>query len=72
MQGRREHELKNVPKWKKFWMKIHKRDCPDTKEKLDWERKFLHRLMLKFVYTLEEIPDTGNFDIMKDTIDLYI
>lgn len=64
-EGRREQELKKVPKWKKFWVKIHKRDCPETKEKLDWERKFLRRLMLKFIHTLEEIPEGGDVPVEK-------
>ncbi|XP_046659087.1 LOW QUALITY PROTEIN: RNA helicase aquarius [Homalodisca vitripennis] len=58
-EGRREQELKKAPKWRKFWMKINKRDSPETKQKLEWERKFLHRLMLNFIDTLEAIPSKG-------------
>ncbi|RZF44564.1 hypothetical protein LSTR_LSTR001322 [Laodelphax striatellus] len=58
-EGRREFELRKVPKWNKFWSKIQKRDPPDMKEKLDWERKFLHRLVLKFISRLESTPKEG-------------
>ncbi|XP_066599155.1 RNA helicase aquarius [Prorops nasuta] len=58
-QGRRELEFKKFPKWKKYWKVIHKRDNPEHKEKLVWERKFLHRLMIKFMTILETIGPEG-------------
>uniref|UniRef100_A0A1B6DEG6 RNA helicase aquarius N-terminal domain-containing protein n=1 Tax=Clastoptera arizonana TaxID=38151 RepID=A0A1B6DEG6_9HEMI len=65
-EGRREYEFKKCPKWRKFWIKINKRDAPEQKIKLEWERKFLHRLMLQFIEILEEIPEQG--DISPETI----
>lgn len=38
---RREQELNATPEWKKFWKKLQKRDKPEMKEKLEWERHFL-------------------------------
>lgn len=59
-QGRRENEFKKFPKWKKYWRLIQKKDSQSSaKEKLDWERKFLHRLMLKFIKLLEKITTEG-------------
>lgn len=62
-EGRREQEFRKIPKWKKYWRLIQKKDAavPD-KEKLDWERKFLHKLMLKFIDLLQKISPEGNFD----------
>lgn len=56
---RREHEFKLYPKWKKYWKAIQRKDKPEQLEKLTWERTFLHKLMLKFMKTLEGIPLTG-------------
>lgn len=38
---RRDQELNSIPEWKKFWKKLQKRDKPESKEKLEWERHFL-------------------------------
>lgn len=38
---RRDQELNSIPEWKKFWRKLQKRDKPEMKEKLEWERHFL-------------------------------
>lgn len=38
---RRDQELNSIPEWKKFWKKLQKRDKPELKEKLEWERHFL-------------------------------
>ncbi|KAL2712688.1 intron-binding protein aquarius [Vespula squamosa] len=55
-EGRKELEFKKYPKWRKYWKVIRKKDNPELKEKLEWERKFLHRLMIKFMTILETIP----------------
>lgn len=62
-EGRRELEFKIVPKWRKYWRLIMKRDGknPADAEKLELERKFLHRLMLKFISILREIKPEGRF-----------
>ncbi|KAK6621554.1 hypothetical protein RUM44_001361 [Polyplax serrata] len=55
-EGRREQEFKKIPKWRKYWRLIQKKDATiKNKEKLDWERKFLHKLMLKFINLLQKI-----------------
>lgn len=38
---RREQELNAIPEWKKYWKKLMKRDKPEIKEKLEYERHFL-------------------------------
>lgn len=38
---RRDQELNSTPEWKKYWKKLQKRDTPEMKEKLEWERHFL-------------------------------
>lgn len=60
-KGRREAELKRYRKWRKQWKALLKSDRPEQKEKLEWERKFLHRLMIKFMTILETIPSEGKF-----------
>ncbi|KAI5746289.1 hypothetical protein M8J77_001932 [Diaphorina citri] len=59
-QSRREQELRNVPKWRKYWKLIMKKDNPEEKEKLEWERKYLHKIMLKFLNVVENIPEEGD------------
>ncbi|XP_024936105.1 RNA helicase aquarius isoform X2 [Cephus cinctus] len=59
-QGRRELEFRKYPKWRKYWKVIRKKDNPEHKEKLEWERRFLQRLMVKFMTILETIPAEGN------------
>lgn len=46
---RRDQELTAIPDWKKFWKKLQKRDKPELKEKLEWERHFLQVSMETFV-----------------------
>ncbi|XP_046750844.1 RNA helicase aquarius isoform X2 [Diprion similis] len=58
-QGRREFEFRKFPKWRKYWKIIQKKDKPEIREKLDWERRFLQRLMVKFMTILETIPLEG-------------
>lgn len=60
-QGRRELEFRKYPKWRKYWKLIRKKDNPELKEKLEWERRFLHKLMVKFMTILETIPPEGNY-----------
>ena len=61
-QGRREAEFKKYPRWRKLWRAILKKDKPENKEKLEWERKFLHKLMIKFMTILETVPEEGKLN----------
>lgn len=63
-EGRRELEFRLVPKWRKYWKLILKRDGknPADAEKLDLERRFLHRLMLRFIDILREIKPDRRFN----------
>ncbi|GFG30802.1 hypothetical protein Cfor_00180 [Coptotermes formosanus] len=58
-QGRREQELRAFPKWRKYWKLIQRKDNPNMREKLDWERRFLQRLMVKFMKLLESLQVGG-------------
>ena len=66
MQGRREQELNAFPKLKKFWKNIQKKYSKESEEsrlKLDFERRFLKSLMLKFLHLLTTIPLEGTMPI---------
>lgn len=64
-QGRRELEFRKYPKWRKYWKVIRKKDSPEVKERLEWERKFLHKLMIKFMTILETISNEGKINQIK-------
>lgn len=64
--NRRDAELTTIPQWKKFWKKLQKKDKPEQKEQLEFERFFLQRLMVKFMNILEGIPEDGA--ISSDTV----
>lgn len=57
--ARREYEFKKYPKWRKYWKAIQKKDKPEELDKVNWERTFLHKLMLKFMDTLDTITEEG-------------
>lgn len=59
---RREAELNATPQWKKFWKKLMKKDRPEQKEQLEFERHFLQRLMIKFINILESVALEGSVD----------
>ncbi|KAG6449940.1 RNA helicase aquarius isoform X1 [Manduca sexta] len=61
-EGRRNQEFKKVPKWKKYWRAIQKKDKPELLEKLNWERRYLQRLMIKFMRILEGVDDNEEID----------
>ncbi|KPJ18165.1 Intron-binding protein aquarius [Papilio machaon] len=61
-EGRRNQEFKLVPKWKKYWRAIQKKDKPEMLEKLNWERHYLQRLMIKFMEILETVSETEDVD----------
>ncbi|XP_045466067.1 RNA helicase aquarius [Harmonia axyridis] len=56
-EQRRELEFKRFPRWKKYWRAIQKKDKTEDLENLNWERTFLHKLMLKFMDVLDSISD---------------
>ncbi|KAM3962478.1 RNA helicase aquarius-like [Aphomia sociella] len=61
-EGRRNQEFKSVPKWRKYWKAIQKKDKPELLGKLNWERRYLQQLMIKFMRILEQIPETDDVD----------
>lgn len=63
---RREAELASTPQWKKFWRKLQKKDKPEQREQLKFERFFLQRLMVRFINILEALPEDG--PITMDTV----
>jgi len=57
-------ELRQVPKWQKLWNRLQKKDkelSPENTLKADLERTFLHKLCIKFINILENIPLEGKF-----------
>ena len=65
-QKRREAELRRIPKWRKFWKILQKKDAQlDEKEraKLDFQRRFLYNLIQKFLKILDSTPDEGGFTL---------
>ncbi|KAG5672698.1 hypothetical protein PVAND_002807 [Polypedilum vanderplanki] len=59
---RREQELNLIPEWRKYWKKLQKRDKPEIKEKLEWERHFLQNLIKKFLNIVEKLPENGSIN----------
>ena len=61
LDTRRDHELKKIPKWKKFWKAIQKRDAKETDEDAKaiakQERWFMRNLMEKFLQVLNTIQE---------------
>ncbi|CAM9839047.1 unnamed protein product [Lampetra fluviatilis] len=69
LPSRLEQELRKTPKLKKFWNLIKKSDEklePKAKEQADYERRFLSRLIQKFVSVLNSIPAKG--DVSADKV----
>ena len=66
LDARREAELKAIPKWKKYWKLLQKKDAKETPEnlkKLQFERKFLSAMIQKFLtvlYTVQEKECPGD------------
>lgn len=62
MDRRRDYELKRIPRWRKFWKAIQKKDSKleendDNLTKAKQERWFMKRLMDKFVSVLESVQE---------------
>lgn len=65
IEARRDAELKAIPKWKKFWKLLAKKDAKETPEELErlkFERSFLSNMIKKFLallYTVQgqECPE---------------
>ncbi|CAG9134017.1 unnamed protein product [Plutella xylostella] len=62
-EGRRNQEFKAVPKWRKYWKAIQKKDKPEQLEQLTWERRYLQRLMVRFMGVLDAVPEEGEVDV---------
>lgn len=63
--ARREQEFKNNQEWKKFWKKIIKKDKTNISRDTEFERSFLHNLIVKFIGIIESIPEEGYLDMGK-------
>ncbi|EDO34933.1 predicted protein [Nematostella vectensis] len=66
--GRLEQELKSVPKYRKFWTHLKKKDenlDEATKAQQEKTRVFLSKLIHKFLEILKSIPATGAADVDK-------
>jgi intron-binding protein aquarius len=60
VKNRREHELKNNSKWRKYWKTLQKKESPQQREAQQWERTFLLNLMVKFMTILDTISEQGD------------
>lgn len=47
---------------------MQKREKPETKEKLEWERHFLQNLIVKFITLLETVPAEGEGEVNVDLV----
>ncbi|XP_048583484.1 RNA helicase aquarius-like [Nematostella vectensis] len=68
LPGRLEQELKSVPKYRKFWTHLKKKDenlDEATKAQQEKTRVFLSKLIHKFLEILKSIPATGAADVDK-------
>jgi intron-binding protein aquarius len=65
-QTRREIELKNNSKWRKYWKTLQKKETAEQRSALQWERTFLLNLMIKFMRLLDTIPESG--DVVVDKV----
>lgn len=54
---RRDAELATNPQWKKFWKKLQKKEKNESR--IQFERHYLQRLMIKFFCVLDGIPRDG-------------
>ncbi|XP_058799863.1 RNA helicase aquarius [Phymastichus coffea] len=61
-QSRRDLEFAKNSKWKKHWKALLKKDKPEDKERLKWDRTFLHKLMIKFMTILETVRLEGQIN----------
>lgn len=39
--------MKANPEWKRFWKKLQKREKPETRDQVQWERHFLQVMELE-------------------------
>lgn len=65
---RLEQELKSVPKYRKYWNHIKRKEAQadeTVKTRQEKERKFLSNLIQKFLQILESVPETGTADMEK-------
>lgn len=56
--------FKGNPKYRKFYNFIKKSDSklpPDQRNKVEFERSFLHNLINKYVKILQSIPEKGKY-----------
>ncbi|KAK3748727.1 hypothetical protein QZH41_015674 [Actinostola sp. cb2023] len=68
LPGRLEQELKGVPKYRKFWNHIKRKESSvdeETKLRLDKLRSFLSKFLHKFLFALETIPETESVKMDK-------
>ncbi|TRY75128.1 hypothetical protein TCAL_00660 [Tigriopus californicus] len=60
LERRREFELKRIPKWRKYWKALQKKDAKESEEakaKNEFDRHFLRKLIQRFLSTLDSIQE---------------
>ncbi|CAG0881256.1 unnamed protein product [Darwinula stevensoni] len=64
-ERRREAEMKAIPRWRKYWRVIQKKDSKEseeTRKNLHFERTFLRNMIRTFLLRLEHIPLEGDIE----------
>ncbi|XP_052775236.1 RNA helicase aquarius-like [Mya arenaria] len=63
LQGKRDELFKSNPKYKKFFNFIKKSDAkldPEQRQKVEFERTYLHNVIKKYIDILNSIPEKGD------------
>ncbi|XP_046849502.1 RNA helicase aquarius-like isoform X2 [Xenia sp. Carnegie-2017] len=69
LPGRLQQELKRIPKYRKYWAHLNKKDAKcdeNTLKRLQWERLYLSNLIKSFFNILDSMKDPDSLD--KDKI----
>lgn len=68
LPGRLEEELKSIPKYRKFWSHLKKKDAKcdsQTLERMKKDRRYLSNLIKAFFRILDSITDADSMDMDK-------
>ena len=75
LASRRDAELNKVPKWKKYWKLLQKKDTketPEVLEKLQFERSFLSNMIKKFLSILYSVQEKECPDEIVDFCERFL
>ena len=75
LASRRDAELNKIPKWKKYWKLLQKKDTkedPEVLEKLQFERSFLSNMIKKFLTILNSVQEKECPDEVVDFCERFL